>query len=172
MHHFEVNTQLWVVIGWNQHSSLTEFYLTGLRVCLTQIFAVERYQYCSLQTRWICRTPCLLLRSRRCCVWRASKTNPGTSGKLLDKTGFRLSPNHLQWLICPVPVATRFTLTKQKGKRLTPSRITVALLPDSFCVKGKQKKKKKWAELRGMLSHHQLQHFVLPDLQFRLKLIQ
>ena len=53
---------------------------------IIQISAAKGFQYCSSPTRWIWTAPCLLSKSRRCWVWRTSKTNPGTSGKISVKT--------------------------------------------------------------------------------------
>lgn len=80
------NTDYWMNSTKTCFSLCLGWWFTGPHVCLNiQISAAKRYRYCSLLTRWICGMPCLLSRSHRCWVWRTSKTNLGTSGKISVK---------------------------------------------------------------------------------------
>lgn len=49
--------------------------------CLSsQTLNTGGFPSCFLLTRWMLEMLCLQLRFHSCCVWRTSKTNPGTSG--------------------------------------------------------------------------------------------
>lgn len=128
---------------------------------LIQTSAAKKYQCCSLQTRWICRRPCLRWRSHRCCVWRKSQTNPGTSGKIYVKTGFTqaVQTNIYSVFIFPLFASTCFITTRHKWKKKSFPLLGPLLSWRSFLC-WKKRTRMKLAET----SHH---HSVLPHLQFK-----